>query len=82
MKNQNNMAQQTAIEWLINHWKKLQSEGEKMNWSQIIQITELAKEMEKQQHSETWHDSRENTCIPFEDYYTKTYTTRLQNETN
>ncbi|MEI6096428.1 MAG: hypothetical protein WCR08_13385 [Gammaproteobacteria bacterium] len=43
------MAQQTAVEWLINHWKKLQSEGEKMNWSQIIQITELAKEMEKQQ---------------------------------
>jgi hypothetical protein len=43
------MGQQTAVEWLINHWKKLQSEGEKMNWSQIIQITELAKEMEKQQ---------------------------------
>lgn len=43
------MAQQTAVEWLVNHWKKLQSEGEKMSWQQIIDITELAKEMEKQQ---------------------------------
>ena len=39
------MAQQTAVEWLINHWKKLQSEGEKMSWNQIIQITELSKEL-------------------------------------
>ena len=37
---------QTAVEWLINHWKKLQSEREKMSWQQIIDITELAKEME------------------------------------
>jgi hypothetical protein len=47
--NSEQLAQHTAVEWLINHWKKLQSEGEKMNWSQIIQITELAKEMEMQQ---------------------------------
>jgi len=40
---------QTAVEWLITHFKKLQLEGEKMSWNQIIQITELAKEMENQQ---------------------------------
>lgn len=28
--------------WLINHFKKLQSEGEKMSWDQIIKIAELA----------------------------------------
>lgn len=39
----------TAVEWLVNHWKKLQSEGEKMSWQQIIDITELAKAMEREQ---------------------------------
>ena len=39
----------TAVEWLVAHFKKLQSEGEKMSWNQIIQITELTKEMEKEQ---------------------------------
>ena len=40
---------QTAVEWLVSHWKKLQEKGEKMSWNQIIEITELAKEMEKEQ---------------------------------
>ena len=40
---------QTAVEWLVNHWKKLQSEGEKMSWQQIIDITELAKQIEREQ---------------------------------
>ena len=40
---------QTAVEWLANHWKKLQSKGEKMSWQQIIDITELAKAMEMEQ---------------------------------
>jgi hypothetical protein len=39
----------TAVEWLVNRWKKLQSKQEKMTWNQIIQITELAKELEKEQ---------------------------------
>jgi len=43
------MSKQTAVEWLIDHWKKLQSEGEKMSWNQIIQITALSKEIEKEQ---------------------------------
>jgi hypothetical protein len=71
------MAQQTAVEQLINYMKEnfhLTDES--------LKKFEEAKEIEKQQHSETWHDSRENTCIPFEDYYNETYTTRLQNETN
>jgi hypothetical protein len=40
---------QTSVEWLVNHWKKLQSKGAKMSWNQIIEITELAKEMEGNQ---------------------------------
>lgn len=55
------MAQQTAVEWLVNHWKKLQSKGEKMSWQQIINITELAKQREKEQKEEEykrgWEDA-------------------------
>lgn len=43
------MTQQTAVDWLVNHWKKLQSKGEKMSWQQIIDITELAKQMEEEE---------------------------------
>ena len=46
------MAQQTAVEWLVNRWKKLQAKGEKMTWQQVIDITELAKEIEKEQREE------------------------------
>jgi hypothetical protein len=71
------MAQQTAVEWLINHWKKLQSEGEKMNWSQIIQITELAKEMEKQQIMDAFDIRKVDIAFDkkttSEQYYTETY---------
>jgi hypothetical protein len=41
--------QLTAIEWLVNYWKKLQSQGEIMTWNEIIGITGLVKEMEKEQ---------------------------------
>ena len=40
---------QSSVDWLINHWKKLQSEGEKMSWNQIIEITQLAKAMHKEE---------------------------------
>lgn len=68
---------QTAVEWLVNHWKKLQSEGEKMSWQQIIDITELAKEMEKQQIIDAYHinplESKwENIG---EQYYNETFNT-------
>jgi hypothetical protein len=42
----------TAVEWLVNYWKKLQSQGEKMTWNEIIGITKLAKEMEKEKQIE------------------------------
>jgi hypothetical protein len=56
---------QTAVQWLIDHFKKLQSDGEKMSWDQIIQIVELAKKEERQQiedallygHAEATHTS-------------------------
>lgn len=74
---------QTAVEWLVNHWKKLQSEGEKMSWQQIIDITELAKEMEKEQMENVWHDSRIEDFgddyigkqTSFNDYFNETFNT-------
>ena len=67
---------QTAVEWLVDHWKKLQSEGEKMSWNQIIQITELAKAMEKEQIISSWISGNINK-YPYSDladkYYTSTY---------
>ena len=45
---------QTAVEWLVERWEKLQSRGEKGSWSQIIRITEQAKEIEKKQMKEIY----------------------------
>jgi hypothetical protein len=56
----------TAVEWLVQHWKKLQSKGEKMSWNQIIQITELAKEMEKQQMIDFADNYVDNCVLPNE----------------
>lgn len=39
----------TAIQWLSSHWDKLQKDGEKMSWQQIIDITNLVLEMEQEQ---------------------------------
>jgi len=82
----NNM-KQTAVEWLVNHWKKLQSEGEKMSWQQIIDITELAKEMEKEQIKDAHnHGFTEGTCfgaspisykfVESEKYFNETFKTK------
>jgi hypothetical protein len=62
---------QTAVEWLVQHWKKLQSKGEKMSWNQIIQITELAKEREKEQIMDA-HYAPKYGCFN-KDYYQQTY---------
>lgn len=64
------MAQQTAVEWLVNHWKKLQSKGEKMSWQQIIDITELAKQMENEMiYVEIYtHSSVIDGSISFEEF--------------
>ena len=70
------MKKQTAVEWLINHWKKLQSEGKKMSWNQIIQITELSKELETQQAFEFWQggiNCTEEGGKSFEQYYKENY---------
>ena len=70
------MSKQTSVEWLVNHWKKLQSEGEKMSWNQIIQITELSKELETQQAFEFWNGGiacTEKGGKSFEQYYNETY---------
>jgi hypothetical protein len=63
---------QTAVEWLVQHWKKLQSKGEKMSWNQIIQITELAKEMEKEQIKDAY-DQGDIQLVNGEQYYEQTY---------
>ena len=63
---------QTAVEWLVQHWKKLQSKGEKMSWNQIIQITELAKEMEKQQIKDAY-DQGDIQLVNGKQYYEQTY---------
>lgn len=49
---------QTAVQWLINHWTKLQKDGEKMTWQQIIHITNLSLEMEREQIEEAFRDGQ------------------------
>ena len=69
------MSKQTAVEWLVNRWKKLQSEQEKMTWNQIIQITELALEMERQQIIDAVNSQQSIWNEPHgEYYYTQTFT--------
>ena len=75
---------QTAVEWLISRWIKLQKDGEKMSWQQIIDITKLALEMEREQIEDAFnkgYDDHEynNTEVKFgadpDVYYTQTYGT-------
>ena len=75
---------QTAVEWLISRWIKLQKGGEKMTWQQIIDITKLALEMEREQIEDAFnkgYDDHEynNTEVKFgadpDVYYTQTYGT-------
>jgi hypothetical protein len=75
--------QQTAVDWLVEHFQKLQREGEKMSWKQIIDITELAKEMEKERmigftnkyiNEELWVNCNAiESDSTVEQYYEKTY---------
>ena len=66
------MKQQTAVEWLVEQYA---------NENYGIEVYEQAKQMEKEQHNNTWVDSRiedrgegfigrEKT---FEQYYNETY---------
>lgn len=72
---------QTAVEWL---WEQIDNTipFQNIEASQIFNgLLEQAKELEKQQHEETWYDSTlqfDNAAQMtnkklFEDYYTETY---------
>lgn len=71
------VGKQTAVRWLINYFSKLQKDGEKMTWQQIIDITNLALQMEREQIEEAFvaGDERGTNDIPFnaEQYYTQTF---------
>jgi hypothetical protein len=88
------MAQQTGVEWLDNELWKLRLKlrgGEisiKFYLEQEARLILQAKEMEKQQivkaHREQSYLQDDGSWLELtgEQYYTETYTTRLQNETN
>jgi hypothetical protein len=75
------MAQQTAVEWLFSQipyeWSSSKS---------AFEALQQAKEMEKQQHGETWdsaikaHDNRGHvyarSLVDFDEYYNETYKTQ------
>ena len=73
---------QTAIEWLENQIKnskyycKLMAEINSRSTIAQPNVFEQAKEMEKQQHSDTWNDGMKSDngfFGDFEHYYNKTY---------
>jgi hypothetical protein len=71
------MAEQTAIEWLISQAEDF--------FVIPVDIIEAAKEMDKQQHGQTWdaaikaHDNRGHvharSLVDFDEYYNETYKT-------
>jgi hypothetical protein len=77
------MAQQTAVEWLFSQIP--------FEWSSskaAFEALQQAKEMEKQQHGQTWdeainaHDNRGHvharSIVDFDEYYNETYQTQAQ----
>jgi hypothetical protein len=68
---------QTAVEWLVDKFKQYQQEGEKMTWQQIIDTTELALAMEKEQIIEAYGvgttEIEEPNFKNGTDYYNQTY---------
>jgi hypothetical protein len=77
------MAQQTAVEWLFSQipyeWSSSKS---------AFEALQQAKEMEKEQHGQTWdeainaHDNRGHvharSIVDFDEYYNETYQTQAQ----
>ena len=59
---------QTAVEWLASYIKGITD----LNCDEII---ELAKQMEKEQHEETWASAWNESAKSgdFDDYYNETY---------
>jgi DNA-binding transcriptional regulator PaaX len=74
------MAQQTAVEWIFDQLPehlRLSENG--------FDMLQQAKEMFQQQIEDAWKDGWQTLIYSEhmeEQYYTQTYTTRLQNETN
>jgi hypothetical protein len=65
---------QTAVQWLSSHWAELQKDGEKMTWQQIIDITNLALQMEKEQIINAWITTdNQRQRLAAEEYYNQTY---------
>jgi hypothetical protein len=77
------MTQQTAVEWLFSQIP--------FEWSSskaAFEALQQAKEMDKQQHGETWdsaikaHDNRGHvharSLVDFDEYYNETYNTQAQ----
>ncbi len=73
------MAQQTAVEWLVQQLKTIYDID-----IERLSVTDKAKQMEEEQHHNTWLDSRiENSDgygylgkeKTFEQYYNKAYGT-------
>lgn len=68
-----NNKQQTAVEWLIKELGEYFPHG----IGGIEYMVKQAKEMEKEQHKNTWYDSRLHNYIgkqkSFEDFYNETY---------
>jgi hypothetical protein len=66
---------QTAVEWLKGVIDSFGNKHElQMSWSTLDEIIDQAKEMEKEQHLNTWwHGISENEPIVFEQYWQETY---------
>jgi hypothetical protein len=73
-----NNKQQSAVEWLIEHYTFADLTAD--SWQMIQQ---QAKEMEKEQHATTWDKSMDNldarggnivrAWVDFDEYYNETY---------
>ena len=78
---------QTAVEWFADKIDDLISDELR---ERVELLKNEAKQMEKEYHEDTWLDSAASYYgydyigkkQTFDQYYTQTYTTRLQNETN
>lgn len=80
----NEKSNKTAVDWLK---KELEGYGDpqycELTWNELDELCEQAKEMEKQQHGQTWDKSLDNfkargmnemrAYCDFDDYYKEAY---------
>ena len=84
------MAQQTAVEWFAEQSEKILIDLAKNNNTFQLELClrglndleEQAKQMEREQIIKAYSNGSPEFFDMAKDYYTQTYTTRLQNETN